>query len=161
MSCHGAQATADSTNPFLTSSRWAQQRQKPSPTNPASFSQIAAAKPTETVVLWHWHSFIHISDFARIISLARRGRLFLYAPYTTYILWQNHQKPLHCLPSHKGDGAYKLSGRVKNEIELHIFLHKNTAWNNCILVFQALYFCGNREWKREVSSFQTLFFFFH
>lgn len=50
-SCHGAHTSADSTNPSLTIPRWAQEQQQPSPINPALFSQIAAAKPTDTVVL--------------------------------------------------------------------------------------------------------------
>lgn len=39
--------------------------------------QMASAKPTEAVALFHWHSFMCMRGFARIISLARRGWLLL------------------------------------------------------------------------------------
>lgn len=54
-------------------------RRKLSPTNAASSPHRVSAKPTEAMALFHWHSFVCIRGFARIISLTRRGRLLLCA----------------------------------------------------------------------------------
>lgn len=93
--------------------------------------KMASAKLTEAVALFHWHSFIRIRGFARIISLARGGWLFLYASTQHMCAGKSIQSHFTaCLvPEKELTPSNSLSSRAGNEIKLPTFLHKNTRWN--------------------------------
>lgn len=88
--------------------------------------KMASAKLIKAAALFHWHSFVCIRGFARIISLARRGWLFLGVStqhmYTGKIIWSHFTACL--VPKKELMSSNSVSGRKGNEIELPISSQK-------------------------------------